>query len=216
MFIQTVRGDWYKAPAEGTTDSALEAYNYPDEDALVLVAGAVPSGYLIAVSNGEMATRYLGTGLPSTGQTAEQQAVRGDRAPATDAKTGGGRKMDDGKEPLLQGFYNYFPRAAIAVSWVSEYGNRKYTLPTDPQYVDNWARVPNGVIRYGAAELRHMVKIPIEGEYDIKDSGLSHRAQKAWNAMADLERALRDGQCLIMRGNEIVDGKPVLGTAREV
>lgn len=142
--------------------------------------------------------------------------AHGDKAPATDAATGGGRKMDDGKAPILQGFLRYFPRAVIGVAWVSEYGDRKYAGPNGPHYTDNWARVANGLDRYGDADARHTLKRHIEGEYDVKDSGLAHLQQKAWNAMAELERALRDGTIECRRGNDIVDGKPVLDTAYKV
>lgn len=145
--------------------------------------------------------------------------VAGDRAPASDAANGGGRKMDDGKAPILQGFFRYFPRAVMGVAWVSEYGDRKYVdpkAPPDAHYTDNWCRVANGLDRYGDADARHTLKRYTDGEYDIHDSGLAHLQQKAWNAMAELERALRDGVIECRRGNDIVDGKPVLGTARKV
>lgn len=142
-----------------------------------------------------------------------------DKAPVTDSVKGGGRKMDDGKPPIMQGFDRYFPHAKIAVAMVSEYGDRKYVepdAPPDQHYTDNWARVPNGLNRYGDADARHGTKRHIEGEYDEGDSGLPHLAQKAWNDMAQLERAIRDGTVEIRRGNDIVDGKPVLGTAKAI
>ena len=154
--------------------------------------------------------------MPTSAASDAAALERKDRAPASDAATGGGRKMDEGKAPILQGFLRYFPRAVIGVAWVSEYGDRKYVLPGGDHYTDNWCRVPNGLDRYGDADARHTLKRHIEGEYDERDSGLAHLQQKAWNAMAELERALRDGDIECRRGNDIVAGKPVLGTARKV
>jgi hypothetical protein len=117
-------------------------------------------------------------------------------------------KFDDGKAPIFQGFINRFPRAIIGVALVSEYGQRKYGS------YDGWERVPNGLARYTDAKFRHAVAQSIDGPYDEYDSGLAHAAQEAWNAMARYEMLLRSGEVKLMRGNDIVDGKPVLATAR--
>lgn len=132
---------------------------------------------------------------------------------------GSAKKMDAGKAPIWQGFFKYFPNAVFAVAMVSEYGDRKYVDPNGPadaHYTDNWCKLPNGFNRYFDGQLRHALKIPIEGYYDDGDSGLAHLAQDAWNALAKLERAIRDGTVQIRRGNDIVNGKPVLGTAYAV
>lgn len=126
--------------------------------------------------------------------------------------TGSARKMDAGKAPIMQGFDRYFANARTAVAMVSEYGDRKYAIHPN-HYTTQWQEVPDGLNRYGDACERHGNMRHIEGEYDVKDSGLSHLAQKAWNAMAELELAIRTGKVEIMRGNEIKDGKPILGTA---
>lgn len=137
-----------------------------------------------------------------------------DQAPATDKANAS--KKDVGKAPLWQGCLRYFPRALLAVAYVSEYGDRKYTPPGGEHYSDGWANVPNGVNRYMDADARHFLKIATEGDYDDSDSGLAHLAQKAWNSLAELERAIRDKKIDIRIGNDIVDGKPVLGTARGI
>ncbi len=129
--------------------------------------------------------------------------------------TGSARKMDDGKAPLYQGFDKYFPRAKWAVAMVSEYGDRKYSVD-GIHYSTQWCAVPNGFPRYFDAEARHVTKAEIEGPYDDGDSGLPHLAQEAWNTLAKLERAIKDGLIEVRRGNDIVDGKPILGTARAV
>lgn len=121
-----------------------------------------------------------------------------------------GSKLDYGKNPLFSLFLDYFPRAAAAVSMVSEYGSRKYVAK-------GWITVKDGVTRYTDADLRHLQKECIEGGYDDTDSGLSHAAQHAWNALARLELKLMNGEVENRRGNDIgPDGKPVLGTARKV
>jgi len=120
-----------------------------------------------------------------------------------------GKKFDGGKAPIASLFMRYFPRAVQAVANVSEYGARKYTP-------EGWKTVPDGIARYGDAMARHEIKQFIEGPYDDGDSGLSHAAQVAWNAMARLELALAAGKIEDRRGNDIgSDGKPVLGTARK-
>lgn len=127
-----------------------------------------------------------------------------DKAPAGDPAQA--QKKDVGKAPIWQGFLAYFPRAVFAVAMVSEYGYRKYGS------WGGWALVPSGLERYMDADARHWLKLPIEGSYDA-ESGLAHLAQKAWNAMAELERAIKDQGLEIRRGNDIVDGKPVANTA---
>lgn len=117
--------------------------------------------------------------------------------------------MDVGKAPLWKGCLAYFPRALFAVAFVSEYGYRKYKV------WDGWRLVPDGVDRYMDADARHFLKLAIEGNYDA-ESGLAHLAQKAWNALAELERAIEKHGLEIRMGNDIVDGIPVPGTARAV
>ena len=93
-----------------------------------------------------------------------------------------GSKLDLGKSPVRHGVLEYFPRACLAVAEVSAFGAAKYTW-------DGWKTVPDGIERYGAAEVRHICKAAIEGEID-KDSGLMHAAHEAWNALARLELIL--------------------------
>lgn len=118
------------------------------------------------------------------------------------------KKLDAGKAPVRQGFLNYFPRAILAVAYVSEYGFRKYHKPGAPEYTLGWLDVPNGEGRFGDADARHTLKPALEGPYD-SESGLAHLAHKAWNAMAELEIALRDKRIQCRIGNYITDGKPV-------
>lgn len=131
------------------------------------------------------------------------------REGARPGDVGGAMKLDAGKAPLYNGFINYFPHAMIAVAWVSEYGFRKYGE------WGGWRKVFDGIFRYFDGNARHNVLSAIE-TYDDGDSGLAHAAQDAWNAMAKLELMLTAGKVDIRRGNDVVDGKPVLGTARKM
>lgn len=124
----------------------------------------------------------------------------------------GATKLDYGKAQVFKLFLKYFPLAVSAVSNVSEYGLRKYNPGGDGT---GWQEVPDGINRYGDGLVRHLLKEVTEGGYDEKDSGLSHAAQAAWNAIARLELLLRAGKVEDRIGNELKDGKPVLGTARK-
>ena len=95
-----------------------------------------------------------------------------------------GAKLDVGKSPIRRGLLEYFPRTCLAVAEVSAFGAKKYTW-------GGWKSVPEGIDRYGDAEIRHVVKAAIEGERD-KDSGLLHAAHEAWGALARLELILRE------------------------
>lgn len=119
-----------------------------------------------------------------------------ERAP--EGESGGAAKMDVGKPPIVRGVINYFPNAIRQVALVSEYGARKYDW-------NGWADVPNGEQRYADAIGRHLVDAATE-PYDTdpeKGSDLPHLAQVAWNALATLELALRNGTVEMVAGREI-------------
>lgn len=119
----------------------------------------------------------------------------------------GVKKYDVGKAPIGRGFLARFPRALRQVALVSEYGARKYST------YDGWEKLPDAFERYNDGHGRHDNARYIEGEYDDGDSGLPHLAQRAWNALATLELALRNGMIEERRGNDIgEDGKPLLGS----
>lgn len=118
-------------------------------------------------------------------------------------------KMDADKSPLFQGALAYFPRALLALARVSEYGFRKYGK------WGGWRNVPDGVVRYTNGDARHLLKEEIEGRYDDQDSGLAHAVMHLWNAAARVELMIQQGAIEDRIGNDIVDGEPVLGTARE-
>lgn len=91
-----------------------------------------------------------------------------------------GAKLDDGK--LLANILQQFPRALTAVLEVATFGAKKYSR-------GGWQHVENGVERYSDAMIRHYLKEPLE-DLD-SDSGLTHEAHLAWNALARLELRLR-------------------------
>lgn len=109
-----------------------------------------------------------------------------------------GAKLDYGK-PDMDLVFGAFSRALIEVAKVGTFGAKKYSP-------NGWLIVPNGIKRYTSAELRHYFKEEIEGLYD-EDSGLLHKAHKAWNALATLELELRK------LGNE--REKSELGSSKE-
>jgi len=90
-----------------------------------------------------------------------------------------GAKLDAGKAPVLRGALRYFPRALTAIAEVSDFGAKKYTW-------NGWESVPDGINRYGDALARHMLVDGLDAQ-----SGLSHAAHAAWNALARLELILR-------------------------
>jgi hypothetical protein len=94
-----------------------------------------------------------------------------------------GAKLDHGK-PDLGLVLGDFSRALIEVGKVGTFGAKKYSE-------HGWLHVPNGIRRYTSAELRHQFYDEIDGPYD-SDSGLLHKAHKAWNSLAVLELALRE------------------------
>lgn len=95
-----------------------------------------------------------------------------------------GAKLDSGKSPLRRGLLEYFPRACLAVARVSAFGASKYAWR-------GWESVPEGISRYGDAELRHAAYAVMEGPYD-KDSGELHASHEAWNALARLELIIKE------------------------
>lgn len=123
-----------------------------------------------------------------------------------DGELKGAKKYDVGKAPVMQGVMERFPRALQQIALVAEYGRRKYGT------FDGWEHLPDAFERYNNALGRHTLLRKTEGEYDVHDSGLPHLAQRAWNALATLELALRDGIIDLVPGNEIGEDGPVLGS----
>lgn len=94
-----------------------------------------------------------------------------------------GAKLDAGKV-RLDLVLGEFSRALEEVGNVGTYGANKYTDR-------GWLSVPNGPSRYRDALLRHYLQ-DRRGEANDRESGISHLAHLAWNALAVLELELRN------------------------
>lgn len=90
----------------------------------------------------------------------------------------------------VRGVLARFPRAILALAEVSSYGTTKYDLDMgDVSYKD----LPDADTMFAEAEVRHVLNEAIEGP--LSQDGrecepqrtMYHKAQKAWNALADLE-----------------------------
>lgn len=111
---------------------------------------------------------------------------RTDMKPETDptgkSPNNPGAKLDAGK-PLHGSVLLDFSKALEEVGKVGTFGAAKYTL-------QGWLRVPDGHRRYTDALFRHLLREGAGETFDA-DSGLSHAAHAAWNALARLELAIR-------------------------
>ncbi len=110
-----------------------------------------------------------------------------------------GAKLDAGKiRPSL--VIGGFARALVAVAEVATYGARKYTD-------GGWSSVPDGMARYTDAKDRHRLAGCVG--WNDPESGLSHRAHEAWNALAVLELELRDQEAIRTTGKPTTIALPV-------
>ena len=93
------------------------------------------------------------------------------------------------KLPIYSGAIGRFPRALAELAKVSEFGTKKHEVPIDDMsYLD----IPDALRVFDDALARHQNKLA-RGEVVNEDDGrLFHRAQLVWNALAGLERFLRD------------------------
>ena len=107
---------------------------------------------------------------------------------ASDSETGQhapGVKLDKGK-PRAGLVLGGFSRALLAVADVGTFGAQKYTP-------HGWLSVPHGIERYTDAMVRHQLA-EASGEQTDSESGLSHAAHAAWNALARLELLLAEAK----------------------
>lgn len=94
-----------------------------------------------------------------------------------------GVKNDSEKLPYFTVICRQFPNAVKAVVRRSLEGHIKYE-EHDHDW-KNWERVENGYEAYSNALMRHLI-------YEGEDSELDHDIAVAWNALARLEKRLRD------------------------
>lgn len=98
-------------------------------------------------------------------------------------------KAKYGRPQVFLGVVGRFPRSMLEIARVSEYGANKHgRAMTDMSFLN----VPDAEHVYAEAEARHMAKEALEGPINAGDDEMLHKAQKAWNALADLEVYLRD------------------------
>lgn len=96
-----------------------------------------------------------------------------------------GAKLDAGK-PRLALVLGNFARALWMVGEVGTYGANKYTA-------NGWLSVPEWEERYANALWRHLLKDAM-GQQNDPDTELLHQAHLAWNALAKLEKMLRESE----------------------
>lgn len=89
-----------------------------------------------------------------------------------------GAKMDAGKTDVGL-LFESFPNALMGVAMVATFGANKYTR-------NGWKEVPQGRMRYAAAEGRHKLE-RFKGFLNDSESGLPHQFHEVWNALAQLE-----------------------------
>ncbi len=100
------------------------------------------------------------------------------------------------KPQPYRGVIARFPRAILEIAKVSRYGATKHEKPMgDTSYLD----VPDAEVNYVEAEVRHLLHEAIHGPVNDDDDGLLHKAQKAWEALADLEVFLYEEERLTGR-----------------
>lgn len=91
------------------------------------------------------------------------------------------------KIPVYRGCMAYFPRALEEVAKVSRFGTEKHNVALEEK---GFLRPEYTPAMYADAIGRHLLALQTEGEINIEDDGLLHRAQLAWNALASLEMFL--------------------------
>jgi hypothetical protein len=88
------------------------------------------------------------------------------------------------KAPIYQGLLAKFPRALAEIAKVSAYGAKKHQVSL---MSNNYLTVPDASTVYADAVGRHILAQALEGPVNHADGGMLHKAQLAWNALADLE-----------------------------
>lgn len=105
-----------------------------------------------------------------------------------------GAKLDAGKLSIFKMVLSYFAPALRAVGWLSNTGAIKYTY-------GGWSAVADAEERYLEAEVRHLFDLAEGKEYDLvytdPETGTEywhhHKVSKAWNALAELTKAIEAG-----------------------
>lgn len=107
-----------------------------------------------------------------------------------------GYKADENK-PRLDLVFGDFANALWEVGKVGTFGANKYTD-------SGWIEVDNAIERYSSAMLRHYLQYK-SGVYNDPESGFSHLAHVAWNALAILELSKHQTKTVVEWKNAIAD-----------
>ena len=107
-----------------------------------------------------------------------------------------GYKADEDK-PRLDLVFGDFANALWEVGQVGTFGANKYTD-------SGWIEVDNAIERYSSAMLRHYLQYK-SGQIDDPESGFSHLAHVAWNALAILELTKREDKEVVSWKDYIAD-----------
>lgn len=167
------------APAQDAIASPAEADDGPVTVLSVLACAASHMAARAATYDSPGGERSMGKAVE-----AFNAIDRPAEASASDSETGQhapGVKLDHGK-PRAGLVLGGFARALTAVSDVGTFGAKKYTP-------HGWRSVPHGFDRYTDAMVRHQLAEAVGEQFDA-ESGLSHAAHAAWNALARLELML--------------------------
>lgn len=81
-----------------------------------------------------------------------------------------------------------------------------YTAGSKKYGDNNWQTLPNGVQRYKAALLRHLVEFEKGNEID-EETGCKHLAQVAWNAIAMLYLSKNKKEDLLSKLDKRIEEK---------
>lgn len=171
------------APAQDAIASPAEADDGPVTVLSVLACAASHMAARAATYDSPGGERSMGKAVE-----AFNAIDRPAEASASDSEAGQhapGVKLDHGK-PRAGLVLGGFSRALLAVADVGTFGAQKYTP-------HGWLSVPHGIERYTDAMVRHQLA-EASGEQTDSESGLSHAAHAAWNALARLELLLAEAK----------------------
>lgn len=141
--------------------------------------GQVYTGHL-----NDEGSRYILDDFPNRQFYLERFTVVPDVPSVDNAPAGPGGMKYDGGKPRMDLLLSGCPNALEQVSQILTFGAQKYAA-------HSWQTVPQGEDRYLAALLRHLTAHG-KGEVNDPESGMSHLAHAACNALFILELEARN------------------------
>lgn len=182
QYLDRVAGEWHDLLLVPRWDAPPECYRVkPEPEAEPQAQPEEPTATNQKPQQGDNSRRKIPAEDYRTPATPAE-------ACASDSETGQhapGVKLDKGK-PRAGLVLGGFSRALLAVADVGTFGAQKYTP-------HGWLSVPHGIERYTDAMVRHQLA-EASGEQTDSESGLSHAAHAAWNALARLELLLAEAK----------------------